>query len=314
MSFEHEEPSRPSADPEVESIFDVTPLQESMLFAKVLSGAPGTYLLQTALELVGPLDRERLREALASVIARHPSLRTSFVWEELDQPQQVVWSTADVPWEVVDWSGQPRYELKRRWSQLLEEDRRAGMDLELAPLLRATLVRLDRDEHLLLLTTHHIVIDGWSLVVLMREVFASYGGQAPAHRPFELRDYVRWLRRRPSEAALWAAELGGVSPSALRLPPPGDPSGGPAEQSAVLDQATASALEGAARARGLRMATLYEAAWAIVLRLYTQRSDVTFGVVVAGRPPAHPRGRGSYGGENGTLLRRIWKKFINKDF
>src|SRR5262249_32045615 len=122
----------------------------------------------------GPLDTDAFRRAWHEVLARHPVLRTAFAWQELDRPLQVVWEDAELPWAEHDWRDRAREEQQSRWQEHLAEDRRRGLALDRPPLLRLALFRLADDAYRFLWTYHHLLLDGWSLPLVLGEALACY--------------------------------------------------------------------------------------------------------------------------------------------
>ncbi|POM25369.1 Gramicidin S synthase 2 [Actinomadura rubteroloni] len=266
--------------PRIEEVLPLSPLQEGMLFHTLYEqDGPDPYVTQIVLGLRGPVDAARLRAALGALLDRHAALRAAFRHEGLDRPVQVVYRDVPVPWRAVDRPGD--------LAALLAADRARRFVPARAPLLRATLVRLGADDHRLVLTKHHLVLDGWSLPTLLRDLFALYDGRdLPAAVPY--RQYFAWLARRDAgaDAAVWRAALAGLDGPTL-LAPSG--SSGPARSlHFALDAARTAALDAFARRTGVTVNTVVRAAWAAALGHATGRDDVVFGAVVAGRPADLP--------------------------
>ncbi|HWG91861.1 MAG TPA: amino acid adenylation domain-containing protein, partial [Candidatus Thermoplasmatota archaeon] len=286
----------PALAREVEDLYPLSPLQEGMLFHALLHPRNDPYLQQVRFLLTGPLDAARFREAWEGAVARHAILRTSFVWEKVPAPLQMVRSRVPLPLDVLDWSGEDREEQQRCLETFLEADRDRGLDLAAAPLQRLTLLRLGPREHCLVWTHHHILLDGWSTALLLQEVFTRYdallAGKAlslPPARPYA--EHVRRLRQQdPSESeAYWRETLRGFqapTPLAVHLERAslGEPRGSVAETEVGLDEPLAAALEAVARKHRLTLNTMVEGAWALALSRYSGEEDVVFGTTVSGRP------------------------------
>ena len=280
------------AHPQLEDILPLTPLQEGLLFHALYDEQLlDVYTVQLELGLEGALDEDALRAAARAVLARHASLRACFRHEGLSRPVQVVLSGVEVPWRLVDLSALEAGERARRLADLLAEDRSERFDPGCAPLLRFALIRLSAREHRLVVTNHHILLDGWSMPVLMRELLTLYahGGDAdvlPRVTPY--RDYLAWLGRQDRAAAIaaWREALAGLEEGThlaprdrARLPIV------PEQLMLSLDEAQTAALIRQGRTHGLTLNTFIQTAWAILLGRLTGRDDVVFGVTVAGRPP-----------------------------
>ncbi|OBK44935.1 non-ribosomal peptide synthetase [Mycobacterium sp. 1081908.1] len=268
----------------------LSPLQQGLFSMATLASEeePGAdpYVIAMAADVEGALDVALLRECAAALLTRHPNLRASFVHGDLSRPVQVVPRSAEVPWRCV--RAEPD-----EVEALEAEERQSRFDVGRGPLIRFLLIELPEQRWHLVIVAHHIVIDGWSLPLLVSELLALYraGGDAaalpPPPRPY--RDYIGWLAARDQAAsrALWAQHLQGVngptllSPALTATPPL---AGVPRRTTVRLDPEATAALADAARARGVTLNTLVQMAWATIVSVYTDRDDVTFGVTVSGRP------------------------------
>ncbi|HEV3295820.1 MAG TPA: condensation domain-containing protein, partial [Streptosporangiaceae bacterium] len=189
--------------PNLADVWPLSPLQEGLLF-HALQDEQGMdiYVGGHVLGLEGPLDAGALRAAGQAMVDRHAALRASFHQMKSGRVVQVVADRVVLPWRVEDVSGAADPEAAAGEVAAAELGRR--FDLAVAPLVRMLLVRLGEGRHRLVITNHHILLDGWSLPVLMRELFAVYaaGGDAgglPAVVPY--REYLAWLGRLDREAA-----------------------------------------------------------------------------------------------------------------
>ncbi|MEV5850035.1 condensation domain-containing protein, partial [Streptomyces sp. NPDC051985] len=279
----------------IEDIWPLSPLQEGLLFhAAFGTGASDVYAGQRALALDGPLDAERLRRSWEGLIARHGALRAGFRRRRSGQAVQVVTRHAELPWQEADLSGLPEAEAEAEAARLSEAELSVGFDVARGPLLRLLLIRLGERRHRLVMTTHHIVLDGWSLPILVDELSTVYraGGDVRSLPPIRsYGDYLAWLGRQDREAArsAWRTELAGADEPTLVAP--ADPARTPLRPEAVLTECSAEltrALEALARECGVTMATVVQAAWAMVLARLAGRQDVVFGTTVAGRPTDLP--------------------------
>ncbi|SFA72048.1 methyltransferase, FkbM family/amino acid adenylation domain-containing protein [Amycolatopsis marina] len=283
----------------VADIYPLSPLQQGLLFHVSLRPDSGAYLQQVTVSLSGPLSVSRLRRSWEHVVERHAALRTGFVWEGLEEPLQVVsppgaepW--ADTRWAEYDWSDSTGDELDRRLGDFLAEDRARGFPLTAPPLLRLTLLRTGADEHLLVWTVHHLVIDGWSVPLVLADVAACYRGEQPQAQPRAYREFIAWQRDHDLAEAdeFWRKELAGfTAPTVLDLGMPDD--GSPADEEAAafgdlvveLSADTTAALAKTARQEQLTLNSVIQGCWALVLSVYARESDVVFGATVSGRPP-----------------------------
>jgi non-ribosomal peptide synthetase component F/thioesterase domain-containing protein/SAM-dependent methyltransferase len=280
---------------DIEDVYPLTPMQEGMLFHTLRHPESAVYLQQVAVTYRGALDVDSLREAWQAVVDRHPALRTAFAWQRLDKPVQLVSRAARVTFAELDWRGLDDAGWAAREDELLADGRRRGLDLATAPLLRFTLARLAGDRHRLLVDMHHLVLDGWSTGVVLREAAAAYAALRAGRRPDlgpvrPFRAYVDWLRARDPAAgrAFWSQELAGLGEPArlLRDRRPSAPGAGREQHARALGlgRERTAALLSAGREQRITLSALLQGAWAVLLSRYAGRPDVVFGSVSSGRP------------------------------
>ncbi len=269
---------------DVADVLPLTPLQEGLLFHANVAHSSGddVYAVQMGVTLSGRLDRYRLQESVERAIERHPNLVARFCAPAGGQPIQVIPADPVVPWQYLDLTrAEDRDEQIER---LCLAERVAVCDLAGQKAFRATLIRIAPDQHRLVLTNHHILLDGWSLTVLLQEVFAGYYGQRlPAAVPY--RRFISWLADRDVAAArsAWHEVLAGFGTPTLVGPP--DLGVGPRNVTSLrVSEDTTLALNELARTHHTTVSTVLQAAWAQLLMAITGQRDVAFGVVVAGRP------------------------------
>jgi hypothetical protein len=179
---------------EVEDVWTLAPLQEGMLVHALHEGVAGVYTQQLVIEIAGEMDESRLRSAWQAVMRRHAILRVAFAWDGLPAPRQVVAASLDIDWTTSDWSGRPAAEREAAWTAWLEADRRRGFDLSRAPLWRVAWCRFGAATGRLVFTHHHLLLDGWSLPLLLRDLKLAWSRQPLAPGP-SYRDVVAgpWL-------------------------------------------------------------------------------------------------------------------------
>ncbi|WP_344591196.1 condensation domain-containing protein, partial [Streptomyces violaceusniger] len=281
--------------PGVEDVLPLSPLQQGLLFHAVYDEASDdVYTVQLVLEIEGPLDSESMRLAADALLRRHANLRAAFLHEKFDEPVQVIPRKVELPWAEKDLSGLPRDERDAEWDRWLAEDRAHRFVLTRPPLLRFTLVTLAPGEYRLVVTNHHILLDGWSMPIVLRELFELYGtrGDASALAPVTpYRDYLAWLARQDPAAAdaAWRQALDGLEEPSLMAPVSrGRAHTLPERVSATLSAPLTEALAGQARSAGRTLNTLLQAAWSIVVGQLTGRDDIVLGMAVSGRPPHIP--------------------------
>src|SRR6185436_7721566 len=244
---------------EVEDLYPLSPLQQGLLF-HTLEGAAGTYAQQLRVTLQGPLDLPAFERAWQRVLDRHPIFRTGFLWRDLERPLQVVRRGVRAPVELFDWSARTPEERRGADDFLIREGDRP-FDLGSGPLVRFALVRLGPETHRFAWLHHHLVLDGWSMPLVLNEAMAFYqaeaGGEAvelPRPRPF--RDYVAWLERQDTAAVERPTAV--ASGPGEALTPGEDPHG---DLEAELPAALSADLAAFARRHQLTVNTLLQGAW-----------------------------------------------------
>ncbi|MDO0917223.1 amino acid adenylation domain-containing protein [Streptomyces sp. DT2A-34] len=271
----------------VEDVLPLSPLQQGLLFHALFDeDAQDVYTMQTLVEIEGPLRPALLRTAAEELFARHANLRSAFLHEDLDEPVQVVLKQVPVNWAEADAMGEGEV------ARLVAEDATARFDLTDPPLLRLTLVRRATDRWLLILTNHHLLLDGWSIPLLVRELLQLYAAQLapgttaplPAVRPY--RDFLAWLasRDREASAAAWRRALAGAAPTVLSPSAAGLVPVPPELHTLRLTEELTGRVQEFARSRGVTVNTVVQGLWALLLARLTGRDDVVFGATVAGRP------------------------------
>ncbi|QEV05000.1 non-ribosomal peptide synthetase [Streptomyces prasinus] len=232
-----------------------------------------------------------LRASVQALLERHPNLRAGFRSLKQGKVVQVIATRVDVPWREVDLGGLEGAAREAAVAGLLEEDRVARFEVGRPPLLRCLLLRLAPDRFRFVLTNHHILLDGWSLPLLIRELFALYehgGDDAGLARVRPYRDYLAWLAGQDRAAMVeeWRRALAGLSEPTLVAPGRTDRTvTRPEHLLTGLSEEDTTALTGVARAHGLTLNSLVQGVWGVLLARLTGRDDVVFGVTVSGRPP-----------------------------
>ncbi|WP_447963615.1 amino acid adenylation domain-containing protein [Nitrospira sp. Ecomares 2.1] len=286
--------------PDIESMYYLSPLQQGLLFHRIADAGADPYFYQYVYSLKGALRPDAFDRAWQAVVKRHSILRTAFVWEGVDKPVQVVRREASLSIERHDWREVPEVEHHRMLQSLLDLDRSSGWDFLMPPLMRLHLVRTKAEKWLLINSHHHILLDGWSMALLLKDVLAAYEAAVEgrtfaftASRPY--RDYISWLNRQDMQQAesYWREALKGFStPTTLSIEPPQDheeENSLPfAEQSLRISSPRTTTLQSFCRQLRITLNTMIQGAWALLLHRYSGESDVLFGATVSGRPADLP--------------------------
>ena len=289
----------PQVDPQqiLEDLYVLSPMQQGMLFHSLLTPDSEVFCEQYTFTLEGELDVPSLEEAWNQVVTRHAPLRTSFLWGRENQPLQAVYREVPIPWRHEDWRNLDPAVRQQTLEETLIEDRRQGFDLSQAPALRLALFRTAEERHVFVCHFHHILMDGWCLPILFREVFTLYDGlrtgrPATLEEPQPYRDYIAWLRRQDPGAAerFWQEQMAGLQAlSPLPLDSPlAEEAKANRERKVELPIQEAAALEAFARRHGITLGTLLQATWALLLNRAGGSETVVFGVTVSGRPAELP--------------------------
>ena len=268
----------------VADILPLTPLQQGLLFHANIAHSCGddVYAVQLDVTLSGRLDPHRLRDAMHTVVSRYPNLVARFC-EQFDVPVQIIEADPVAPWRYIELDARG-VDVEEQLAWACADERAAVCDLADQPGFRAALIRIADDQHRFVLTNHHIVLDGWSLPILLGELFAAYYGQRlPAVVPY--RRFVSWLADRDVDAAraAWGEVLAGFDTPTLVGPPDRLGLGRRGVTSHRVPEQTTRALSELARSHHTTVNTVLQGAWAQLLMWLTGQHDVAFGTVVSGR-------------------------------
>ena len=276
----------------VDDLYQLSPMQHLMLLRAIAEEGSGVLLNQVCYDVRGPFDVENFRLAWETLVARHPALRTAFLWEGLPHPVQVVRSTVPLDFSVIDLSAMPPDERTAEAERLQRADARNPLTLGRAPLMRCTVLRLGDDHHRFLWTIHHLVIDRWSHAILLGELCDVYvsrvtGVPAPLAPAPPYRDYVAWIARQDrAEAARYWQEVVGDIRHTTRM---GEAVTHGHDARATTSHAVSHSASEALRERAVRWrvtpGAVLQAAIGLLLARRSAHADVVYGLTVSGRPP-----------------------------
>ncbi|MER7848006.1 amino acid adenylation domain-containing protein [Kitasatospora sp. NPDC096077] len=302
-----------AAGTELLDVLPLTPLQQGMLFHADHDAASAqdvdVYTLQIVADIEGELDPAALRAAGQALLDRHPNLRSAFRARAAGEPVQVVPRHARLPWLEADLTELPEPARAAELDRITEAERTRRFDPAAPPLLRFALLSHGEDRHRFVWTSHHILVDGWSMPLLVRELFALSAPAAattpaaatisgapgtdavPLPDPAPYRSYLAWLTAQDRTAArtAWREALADLDGPTLLVP--ADHGRAPALPRSVhteLPPEATAALTRWARGRGLTLNTVVQGCWAVLLGRLTGRQDVLFGAVTSGRPAEVP--------------------------
>jgi amino acid adenylation domain-containing protein len=284
----------------VEDFYPLSPMQQGMFFHSQYDPESGVYVEQVSCTLRGNLDTAAFERAWQQIMQRHAILRTSFIGGDLKETVQLVHREVQLPLAHHDWRDMPAPEQDERLDALLLDDRQRGFDLARPPLMRLALIRTQTDAYSFVWTHHHILLDGWSVPLLLNEFFACYEAYSQQREPQLItprpyRAYITWLKQQDTDRAeaFWRQVLQGFhAPTPFTVDQgendAADEQPGYREVSLIVPQATTDLLKEVGREQGITMSTLVHGAWALLLSRYSSESDIIFGSTVSGRPTALP--------------------------
>ncbi|OSC34659.1 non-ribosomal peptide synthetase, partial [Mycobacterium decipiens] len=270
---------------QIADVLPLTPLQQGLLFyTSSVQGGGDLYAVQFDISLNGQLDRRRLREAVQAALNRHPNLAARFIFEHLDEPVQIIPRDPVLAWRQVDLAADG-VDVDEQIERVCAGERAAVCDITHQSPLRAALIRIGQGRHRMVLTFHHIVLDGWSVPILMREIFASYHGQL-LPTPVPYRRLLTWLADQDLDAArvAWRAAFAGFDAPTLVGSSDQLGLGARGVEWFRIPAEITEALTELARSCHSTVSTVLQAAWAQLLGWLTGRCDVAFGTTVSIRP------------------------------
>jgi amino acid adenylation domain-containing protein len=278
--------------------YPLSPLQEHMLFRALTAPQPGLYAMQRIALVQGDLHIESFRQGWQQVINRHALLRTSFAWQGLDRPLQIVHPEATLALDQQDWRAFSPVEQDAHLEAYLLAVQARGLCLQQPCVMRLLVARVAEDIYRLVISNRYISVDGWSFTMLNSEALIFYDALCQGRSLPQLargrayRDYIAWLARQDLAAAevFWRQELRDFVPAPHLLARSGETCGEPGTAragftrlGASLSQATTQGLRAQGRRYHLTPHTFVQGAWALLLRAWTGRDEVTFGTSVSGR-------------------------------
>ena len=283
----------------IETICALSPLQEGLLFHALLDPDSPVYFEQVSCRLRDLKYPEMFQRAWRLTVDRHPSLRTSFYWKNRKQPLQIVRKQCELAWMERDWRDANAVVLKVRLETFLQDDRRAGFNLNKVPLMRCAMFQLADAEYQFTWSHHHLILDGWSASLVIDDVLRTYealtlGNEVRIPRaPHSFREYISWLAKRDSslDEDFWRTNLKGfLAPTSIEMPnaalAPNTPETEYHEKEMHVSAELTAKLQHLARQHRLTLNCIVQGAWALLLSRMSGDSDVVFGTTVSARLPS----------------------------
>lgn len=312
---------------DIESMHGLLPTQAGMLFHSLYQGASSqesTYFEQFCIQLKGPLEIPILEMAWQAVIQSYPSLRSCFHWQ-FSEFVQIVFK--DIPFHIEHHALAVNNSSAFDLATFLSNDKRCGFDLSKAPLMRVSVVDISANQQWLVWSYHHILLDGWSVPLVLNSLFENYVSliegknlSKQTNSVYSYENYVEWYKsHQGQDNAFWNRELEGfVEPNAIELEPVAFPINTEPSQASIQNETSADesveknldfelsqSLRDFARRHHLTLNTLVQSAWAILLSYYSGDDDVIFGATVSGRSEQYPGAENIVGMFINTLPLRI---------
>ena len=284
----------------ISAIYHLSPMQQGILFQSLYAPESEVYFEQISMDLIGEIDIFAFENAWQKVVDRYSIFRTIFIWKNRQEPLQIVLKEVLIPWQNLDWRKLDFQEQQRQLKQLMLSQRKQGFNFRQAPLMNFTLVRLADDNYKFIWNHHHILMDGWCLSIIFKEVLSFYEAQRQGvscqlSKPTPYSDYIAWLNSQDKDAAVefWQQNLQGfTAPTPLivekTISQSQQYSKNYDEIACFLSADCTQDLGTIAQKNRCTISTIVQAAWALLLSHYSSESDIVFGVTVSGRPPDLP--------------------------
>ncbi|GAV12354.1 MupA/Atu3671 family FMN-dependent luciferase-like monooxygenase [Paenibacillus sp. NAIST15-1] len=281
----------------IKDMYRLSPMQEGIMFHSFLDPETTAYFQQFEFKIEGTLDIDLFRRSFDLLVERHDILRTTFVYEKVKRPLQIVFKSWPKELQFFDLSGMPETQKAAKAEQLKKEDLERRFDLSKDHLIRIAVVQTDHKRYTIRISYHHILMDGWCIGIISQELFSAYealkNGQAVnLGESYPFSKYVSWLDRQDmmEASAFWQEYLKGYDQTAI-VPQQHQPQQGRyvlKEHRLSLGTTQTEQLNTMARKYGITLNVLMQTVWGVLLQKYNQTDDVVFGAVVSGRPADLP--------------------------
>jgi amino acid adenylation domain-containing protein len=280
----------------ITSLYELSPLQEGILFHSLYAGSATAYITQFRLDFPDGLNIAAFRQAWQYVINNHSILRTAFVYDKVTIPLQSVYAHVELPFALLDFSQLTLSEQQRAFDELLHSDRLQGFDLGKAPLTRVTIVKTGAKACRMIWTKHHILWDGWSGQVIISEVLKAYEQYAKGHMPPVVaedlfQDYIKYINAIDpvKEKQFWETYMKGLEAPTLLPFVTGNNERNKGEgnfkhQSLIFDREFSQQIYDYTQRYHVTAYTMVQGIWALLLSVYNGTKDIVFGATVSGRP------------------------------
>ena len=277
----------------IEDIYPLSPMHQGLLFHTLLSKKSDMYFQQLICELLGDLDTHVFEAAWQGVLEKYPPLRTFFIWDGVAEPVQIVQRSCDLPIEYFDWQNFSKKDQMEKLQGIIDSDRKRGFELDQPPLMRLTLIQVQEYCYQLVWSSHHLILDGWSTPIVLKDVFTYYDSiktksYIPINYPPSYHNYVEWIKNQDLESSkdYWKKNLKGLyKPTQINFKEKNKNMDNAeySEQNINFDPPLFSGLTSLAQYHKITISSILYAAWAKLINFYSGEDDVIFGVTISGR-------------------------------
>ncbi|MFZ1289538.1 MAG: amino acid adenylation domain-containing protein [Melioribacteraceae bacterium] len=273
----------------IKDIYPLSPMQEGMLFHSIYAEDSKDYKEQFSCRIIGELQISSFKNAWEKIIERHDILRTAFIWEDLEEPLQIVHEKVELPFIYKDISEESDKE--KFISEFSSNNIKIKFNFAEAPLMRISLLKLKHEEHYFNWDHHHILFDGWGLPIIMQELLQIYSSEVKrSHHNLKptmpYKNYIAWIRNQDEKKSnkFWKDKLKGFSvPTKLKMPFADKHREGYLKKKYMLPIDLSDKIFEIIKKEKITINTITQAAWAFLLSLYTNSNDIAFGATFSGR-------------------------------
>ncbi|MBX4267613.1 amino acid adenylation domain-containing protein, partial [Clostridium estertheticum] len=278
----------------VENIYQLSSMQEGMLFNKLLGKDKNAYFEQVSFRIIGRLEVELFEKSINKLIKKYDVLRTIFIYEDEERPLQVVFKEAKIKIWFEDISSLISSEKTVFIKEFKEKDTDKGFNLLREISIRASIIKTNEENYIFILSFHHIILDGWSLPIIFNDLMYIYNSLKES-MPLKLRkvnrysNYIKWLEIQDKKEALvyWKKYLDGYEEQAQVLQIDKSLKNDKYINSEIkfsIGRELTNKIKDVAGKNKVTVNTIFQTVWGILLQRYNNVGDVVFGSVVSGRP------------------------------
>lgn len=282
----------------IENVYSLTPLQKEMLFESERNPISGAYFVQIMFDMHGDFDVASFGQSLDHLMQRHAILRTNFYNDFSDIPLQIVYKEKKFEFNYEDLLDMKELQREAYVNDYIQQNQERGFDLQEESLIRMTVLRTNNEDYRVIWSFHHILMDGWCMSLVSKEIFENYFAIREKRKPemtllTPYSQFIEWLEQQNNEASIkyWSDYLGGYE-AQTKLPGEKVKKKGVRQDSKTLvcylDDILIEQMKQVAEQNQVTIHTLVQTAWGILLQQYNESNDVVFGSIVSGRPPVIP--------------------------